>query len=458
MAGSSTTPSSRDLLTPVETTFKRMYLVSQDVFNEFKQFQDNNNSAPDSDPSSPDPPPGGPPDPPPGGPPGPPLGGPPGPPPGPSSAVPLSADAPRPGPSTQVQCMRKQPNGKPCKAYFDDQNQLNIHEQIVHHNIQTGPLQVRSPLSQAAIQDTANVVDQSMRKSIENSRLSSSVKDASRQNIDNTTLVQADVTQCRVCSFKGKSPEDLDRHLQDGHLEYYSLSRKMLQPKVMLKRLTKKMSLHGLQPKVNLKRLTPQAISLNKVDPGYGEQNQSQNNVQTMDRSVEPVAGPSSGTSTNPLRRSSRLNKTHKGLESTQNSPRNRAKRSVESYPKKNPTNPSKRRKVQDETLAQPLRQTQKSKNKRTADVQRVEIQPTNEEQRKNAFDLAVGRKKRKTKHTPQPPSKLWSSAPLPKKKKKRKSVKRLTDRYYKQQARKTRTKAHPTVQRNVAALGLSGY
>ena len=109
---------------------------------------------------------------------------------------------------------------------------------------------------------------------------------------------------------------------------------------------------------------------------------------------------------------------------------------------------------MQDETLAQPLRQTQKSKNKRTADVQRVEIQPTNEEQRKNAFDLAVGRKKRKTKHTPQPPSKqLWSSA-----KSKRKSIKRLTDRYYKQKARKTRTKAHPTVQRNVAALGLSGY
>ena len=452
MAGSSTTPSSRDLLTPVETTFKRMYLVSQDVFNEFKQFQDNNNSAPDLDPSSSDPPPG----PPPGGPPGPPPGGPPGPPPGPSSAAPLSAGEPRPGPSTQVQCMRKLPNGKPCKSYFDDQNQLNIHEQVVHHNIQTGPLQVRYPLSQAAIQDTANVVDQSMHNSIENSRLSSSVKSASRQNIDNTTLVQADVTQCKMCSFKGKSPEDLDRHMREsGHLEYYSLSRKMLQPKVMLKRLTNKMSLRGLQPRVNLKRLTPQAISLNKVE-SYGEQNQSQNNVQTMDPSVESVAGPS-GTSTNPLRRSSRL-KTHKDVEPTKNSPRNRAKRSVDPYPQQNPTNRSKRRKVQDETLAQPLQQTQKSKNKRTIDVQRVEIQPTlSEEQRKNAFDLAVGRKKRKTKHTPHPPSQLGSSVPLPKRKK-RKRVERLIDRYKQQTRKRRRTKAHPTVQRNVAALGLSGY
>merc|ERR1711983_455370 len=192
----------------------------------------------------------------------------------------------------------------------------------------------------------------------------------------------------------------------------------MLQPKVMLKRLTRKMSLGKLQPRVNVQRLPPQAISLNKVE-SYGEQNQSQNNVQTMGPSVEPVAGPS-GTSTNPLRRSSRLNK---DVEPTKNSPRNRAKRSVDTYPQLNPTNRSKRRKVQYETLAQPLQQTQKSKTKRTVDVRRIEIQPTvNEEQRKNAFDLAVGRKKRKTEHT-EPPSKLWSSVPLPKKRKKRKGV-----------------------------------
>ena len=61
----------QDFLTPVDTTFKRMYLVSQDVFDEFKRFQDTNPPPgnPPSDPHSGQPP-GQPPGAPPGGPPG----------------------------------------------------------------------------------------------------------------------------------------------------------------------------------------------------------------------------------------------------------------------------------------------------------------------------------------------------------------------------------------------------
>ena len=443
MAGPST---SRDLLTPVDTTFKRMYLVSQDVFNEFKQFQDNNNGAPPPDPNSSAPPP----DPP--GPPGPP-GPPPGPSSGPPSASPLTVDSPRPGPSTQVQCMRKLPNGKPCKAYFDDHSQLSIHEQAVHHNSQTTPLRTQYPLSQAAIQNTANLVDQSMRNSIDNSRLSSSLRDQSHQNIADTPLVQADVTQCRVCTFKGKSPEDLDRHLQNDHLDYVSLSRKMLQPKVMLKRLTRKMSLRGLQPRVDLERqplrrlqprvdlerLTPRSIPLNTVEsyenprPGTSQQAMASDPVQSTPRRSQKRAAST--------------------IDRVDQTPASRAR--VDKTPDSRPRASRQKRKVSvppSSPVATP------SPRKRNPDIQRatIELDPSNEEQRKNAFDLAMRIKRRKTTHVKQP-----NTGDNTKKKKKKRKLKRhggsILDQYKQKNQRRLR-KSHPTVQRNVAALGLSGY
>ena len=527
MAGPST---SRDLLTPVDTTFKRMYLVSQDVFNEFKQFQDNNNGAPPPDPNSSAPPP----DPPgPPGPPGPPPG-PPGPPPGPSSgppsASPLTVDSPRPGPSTQVQCMRKLPNGKPCKAYFDDHSQLSIHEQAVHHNSQTTPLRTQYPLSQAAIQNTANLVDQSMRNSIDNSRLSSSLRDQSHQNIADTPLVQADVTQCRVCTFKGKSPEDLDRHLQNDHLDYVSLSRKMLQPKVMLKRLTRKMSLRGLQPRVDLERqplrrlqprvdlerLTPRSIPLNTVDSSKNPRPGTSQQPMTSDGSLSrkmlqpkvmlkrltrkmSLRGlqPRVDLERQPLRRlqprvdlerltprsiplntvesyeNPRPGTSQQAMASdpVQSTPRRSQKRAASTIDRVDQT-PASRARVDKTPDSRPRASRQKRKvpvppsspvatpspRKRNPDIQRatIELDPSNEEQRKNAFDLAMRIKRRKTTHVKQP-----NTGDNTKKKKKKRKLKRhggsILDQYKQKNQRRLR-KSHPTVQRNVAALGLSGY
>lgn len=452
----------QDFLTPVDTTFKRMYLVSQDVFDEFKRFQDTN------------PPPGNPPsDPhsgqPPGQPPGAPPGGPPGGPPNQQPTSPLndvnsdqqialhsSNSSPQfdEEPGSHFSCSHKMNNGRPCNSKFDTQDHLDMHIQSVHTN---------HPLSQAAIRSTAESVDQDLHNSIDNeTRISSTVKAQSHRNIANTILIQSDNTQCKLCSFKGQSPEDLDRHIRDDHVHhYYSISQSMLQPKI------------NRSPK-----LTPKSISLNRVE-SY-EQIQSRNNDQTMDDpTVEPVAGPS-GVS-NQLRRSTRG--TRKKVEPTEPTRimtrRNRGRlggailAAVDNpYPKRNPNKPKGKTKAQAQTevITQPSIQTQKSKNKRTADVQQVELQTTlnEEEQKKNVFDLAVGRKKRKSNHTFQPPSKLWSTIPKKSKKKKRKEVKRITPRprhtitaRYKLEKRKTRrpkTKADPSIKRNVAALGLSGY
>ena len=123
-------------------------------------------------------------------------------------------------------------------------------------------------------------------------------------------------------------------------------------------------------------------------------------------------------------------------------------------YPKRSQNKQTSRTKAQNETLAQP-------KSKRTADVQQLEIQLTlDEEQKKNVIDLAVGKKKHKTKHTFQPPSRIWSTIPKKPKRKKRKRVKRITARYkgLTKKTRRPKTKADPSIQRNVAALGLSGY
>ena len=495
MAGSSTTSSSRELLAPIDTTFKRMYLVSQDVFNEFKQFQDNNNGAPPPDPNSTDhsssaPPPGLSP----GLPPDLPPSLPPGPPPAPFSASPLTvedAPPPRPGPSTQVQCMRKLSNGKPCKKTFDDQHQLNIHEQAVH----------QYPLSQAGIQNTAHRVDTSMRHSIDNnSRLSSSVKDASHQNIANTPLVQADVTQCRVCTFKGKSPEDLDRHLQNDHLDYVSLSRKMLQPKVMLKRLTRKMSLRGLQPRVNLERLEPRSMSMNtdksQENPRPETSQQAMASDVTLSRKkLQPKVMLKRLTKKLSLRglqpsvnlkrltpRSIPLNtvESYENLrpgtsqhamasEPIQSPPRRSQKRAASSVDRVNKT-PASRPRVDKTPDSRPRASRRKvpappstaadTPRKRTRDIQRATIglDPSTEEQRKNAFDLAMRIKRRKTTHVNQ--STTVDNTEKKKKKKKKKPKRhggRILDRY-KQKNQRRMKQSHPTVQRNVAALGLPGY
>ena len=438
----SSSSSNRDFLTPVDTTFRRMYLVSQDVFDDFKRFQDANLPPPD-------PPPSGPP------PPGPSPPGSPRDPPSPSSGAtnssstqPILQPSPLSGsPSTTLPqpqfreeqpqlpvfpCPRRMNNGRRCNSKFDTQENLDMHIETVHN---FHP----NPLSQAAIRNTAERVDQHLHRSIDNEpRLSARVKTQSHRNIANTTLVQSDSTQCKLCSFKGQSPEDYDNHIANDHANHFSISQNMLSPKI-----------NG-SPKI-----TPRAISLNNVESYDEQQNQSQDNVvEPMDLPIEPVAGPS-GTSTNPRPRRSR---TREHVETTRIlSRRNRGNR-LESnmkaaYPKRNPK--TKKVKVQLQNVEE-IRDI-KQKSKRTADVQQPTVEDDKEQKKKNVFDLAVGRKKRKTKHTFQPPSRIWSTVPLSKKKK-RKRTKRLTDRYKGRTKRRTKTKPDPSIQRNVAALGLSGY
>ena len=437
-----------------------MYLVSQDVFDDFKRFQDANlsppSNSPPSGPSPPDPPPPGPS----------PSGSPPGPP-SPSTGVanssnqqilqqsPLLSSPSNTLPQPQFReeqsqhpvfpCPRRMNNGRRCNSKFDTQENLDIHIQTVHHF-------QPQPLTQAAIRNTAERVDQNLHRSIDNEpRLSATVKAQSHRNIANTILVQSDSTQCQLCSFKGQSPQDYDNHIANDHANHFSISRNMLSPKI------------NRSPK-----LTPRAISLNNVESYDEQQNQSQDNVvETMDLPIEPVAGPS-GTSTNPRPRRSR---TREHVETTRIlSRRNRGNR-LESnmkaaYPKRNPNNqnetpPPKRRKVKVQLQNVEEIKDIKQKSKRTADVQQSTVEDDKEQKKKNVFDLAVGRKKRKTEHTLQPPSQIRSSVPRRrfKKKKRKKFNQRLIDRYKGRRTRKTRSSsAHPAIQRNVAALGLSGY
>ena len=559
--------SNPDLLTPVDTTFKRMYLVSQDVFDEFKQFRDNGNGPPpppDHNSSAP--------------PPGPPSGRPPGPPPGPpfgpqselqsnpqinleepGPAFPPTVDnTPRPGPSTQVQCMRKLRNGKPCNKIFDDRDQLNIHERAVHDN----------NLSQAAIQNTANLVDASMHNSIDNnSRLSSSVREASHQDITDTPMVEADVTQCRVCSFRGNSPEDLDQHMQNDHLDYASLSRKMLRPRVMLKRLMRKQLLRGLQPRVNLERLSPRSIPplnstveddknpkpetsqqattsmprklypkvmlkrltekellsgrqprvnlkrltekelLPRQQPRVNLERLTENELlqgrhprvnlerltprsiplNTVESYENPYENPRPGTSRQAMasdsipsprrtrrrkRAAANNNTDDKPPASRDSIPSPRRTRSQKRAAANNNTNdrppasrprvsrtPDSRPRASRQTVPSSPAAATPSPRKRNADIQRatIELDPSTEQQRKNAFDLAMRVKRRKTTHVKQSDTVDNTGKKKKKKKKKQQPKKRgrtsIIDRY-----KHKRRNVHPIVQRNVAALGLAGY
>ena len=454
----SSTSSNRDFLTPVDTTFRRMYLVSQDVFDDFKRFQDANLPPPDPPPSGPPPP--GP------SPPGPSPPGSPRDPPSPSSGAanssptqPILQPSPLSGsPSTTLPqpqfreeepqlpvfpCPRRMNNGRRCNSKFDTQENLDMHIETIHN---FHP----NPLSQAAIRNTAERVDQHLHRSIDNEpRLSARVKTQSHRNIANTTLVQSDSTQCKLCSFKGQSPEDYDNHIANDHANHFSISQNMLSPKI-----------NGSS------KITPRAISLNKVESYDEQQNQSQDNVvEPMDLPIEPVAGPS-GTSTNPRPRRAR---TREHVEPTRMLPRRNRGNRLESnmkaaYPRRNPNNQNetpqpKRRKVQ--VQLQNVEEIRDIKSKRNADVQQPTVEDDKEQKKKNVFDLAVGRKKRKTEHTLQPPSQSRSSVPRRrfKKKKRKKFNQRLIDRYKGRRTRKMRSSSvHPAIQRNVAALGLSGY
>ena len=146
--------------------------------------------------------------------------------------------------------------------------------------------------------------------------------------------------------------------------------------------------------------------------------------------------------------------KSRKGLEQT----RFQAKRSastldnVDTTPASRPRASRRKRQVPVPPLSTPVPTPSR---KRTADIQQetIESEQRTDEQRKNAFDLAVGRKKRKTTHVKQ-------SNTVKKTKKKRKGKTkghRIVNQYKQKNQRKSR-KSHPTVQRNVAALGLPGY
>ena len=451
----------RDFLTPVDTTFRQMYLVSQNEFDNFKRYQDTN-LMPRG------PPPDAPPDASPGLPPGSPPGSSPAPPVVPSLSATETMNQQISGEEApHFPCTHKTNNGSRCKSIFDTQENLDIHIQTVHQT---------HPLSQAAIRNVVERVDQSLHSSIDNeSRINSTVKAKSHQNIANTILVQSDNRKCNLCSFKGRSPEDLDNHIRNDHVNHPPLaSPNLLRPKI-----------------THSPKLTPRAISLNRVE-SYDEQNQSRNNEQTMDTStIEPVAEPS-GTSPPRPRRRGRPRGPRKKIEPSRFlTRRNRGKIGRDAVRVAVDGQPRPKVKVavddhsyaiedltENDTLDQPSRQTQRSKSKRTADVQQLEIRPrvNDEEQRKNAFDLAVGRKKHKTNHTFQPPSQVWSTVPKKSKKKKKKKVKRINRRnetvarkrinrrnetvarYKGRTVRRPKTKADPSIKRNVAALGLAGY
>ena len=343
-----------------------------------------------------------------------------------------------------------------------------------------------------------------MRNSIDNnSRLSSSVKDASQQNITDTPLIQADVTQCRVCTFKGKSPEDLDRHVQNDHLDYVSLSPKMLQPKVMLKRLTRQqMSLRGLQPSVNLKRLTPRSIPLNTVESHENPRPSTSQQAMASDvtlsqkmlqpkvilkrltrkmsprrlqpsvnlkritprsiplNTVESYENPRPGTSqqamaSNPIESPSRKNQKRPAstIDRVDKTPASR--RRVDKTPDSRPR--ASRQKVPAPPSTTTAATT--SPRQRTRDIQRatIEVKPSTDEQKKNAFDLAMRIKRRKTTHVQQSNTVDNTKKKKKKKKPKRRGGHRILDQYKHKNTRRLK-KSHPAVQRNVAALGLSGY
>ena len=220
---------------PVDTHFKRMFLVSAEVFEAFRQFQQ------DNPPNAPFPPDGGPP--PDDGPPQPPSNAPY--PPNNTSQLPpadhnlsTSNETPQPGlepttatgptdlhapgPATGLTCDLPLSRGRTCNEVFDNPTNLLTHRNAVHPvflntaaNTSTHTLPTPTQLSA-----TEQAVTQTLQNSINREAIfSTQNKRRLLQNVGtNKKLIQPDNTQCFTCSYKGDTPQDLAAHVADTHV------------------------------------------------------------------------------------------------------------------------------------------------------------------------------------------------------------------------------------------------
>ena len=446
---------------PVHTHFKRMYLVSAEVVDALRQSQQGN---------PPPPPPGGdqaqspsvhPPQPPPAAAADPtapeapasssstlpnitPL-----PQPGPGSAPTTTPHAPPPdhqiaGPSRGgIPCGVRLTNGKQCSQWFDNADQLIKHQDTWHPTHLTAPVNTSRQLltTPAQLEAAEQAVDQALHDSIEGERkFSGPTKRRLHQNADaSKRLIRPDHLQCQSCPFRGNTPQELAAHHQDVHVNAIDF-RPLRESK------------NGGKGRKGVK-----ARSLNTVET-YEQDSPVANNMEP----TQPTT-PSRTQSTTPSR--------------TQPTTRSRT-----SHPQRAPTSRQTRKKEpQQPARVQPTRtkrggvaklptriMTRQNlpdpwKGKLPAEVvghhmyreKKAPPPPTPEEQQ-HARDLHNRVKRRKIDpYAPYEP-------PIQGKRRKRKvnkKPKRLArstaiSRY---KAKSKRT-SNPAVQRNVAALGLSGY
>ena len=446
---------------PVHTHFKRMYLVSAEVVDALRQSQQDN---------PPPPPPGGdqaqspsvhPPQPPPAAAADPTAPGAPAsssstlpnitplPQPGPGSAPTTTPHAPPPdhqiaGPSRGgIPCGVRLTNGKQCSQWFDNADQLIKHQDTWHPTHLTAPVNTSRQLltTPAQLEAAEQAVDQALHDSIEGEKkFSGPTKRRLHQNADaSKRLIRPDHLQCQSCPFRGNTPQELAAHHQDVHVNAIDF-RPLRESK------------NGGKGRKGVK-----ARSLNTVET-YEQDSPVANNMEP----TQPTT-PSRTQSTTPSR--------------TQSTTRSRT-----SHPQRAPTSRRTRKKEpQQPARVQPTRtkrggvaklptriMTRQNlpdpwKGKLPAEVvghhmyreKKAPPPPTPEEQQ-HARDLHNRVKRRKIDpYAPYEP-------PIQGKRRKRKvnkKPKRLArstaiSRY---KAKSKRT-SNPAVQRNVAALGLSGY
>ena len=443
---------------PVDTHFKRMFLVSAEVFEAFRQFQQ------DNPPNAPFPPDGGPP--PDDGPPQPPPNAPN--PPNNTSQLPpadhnlsTSNETPQPGleptattgptnlhapdPATGLKCDLPLSKGRTCDQVFDDPTALLTHRNAVHPvhlntaaNTSTHTLPTPTQLSA-----TEQAVTQTLQNSINREAVfSTQNKRRLLQNVgSNKKLIQPDNTQCFTCPYKGDTPQDLAAHIADTHVLTVNLPQKAL----------------GLRTYRNARR-SDRARSLNTVQ-SY-DRDSSVADVMAPSTSDAPTLPQSTPSRTPPSRTSqSTPSRTYQSTPSrtpasSQPPPRSRQ------TARKTPQQPTRRstRTIKPDQYTGALDQRivgdlyRKKKNAKRAAT------PPTEEQQQHARDLHNRVKRRRIDPYADPAEPPIHGRPKIKgkikKKPKRLARNTIMSRYKGKQPRRY----NPAVQRNVAALGLSGY
>ena len=431
---------------PVDTHFKRMFLVSAEVFEAFRQFQQ------DNPPNAPFPPDGGPP--PDDGPPQPPSNAPY--PPNNTSQLPpadhnlsTSNETPQPGlepttatgptdlhapgPATGLTCDLPLSRGRTCNEVFDNPTNLLTHRNAVHPvylntaaNTSTHTLPTPTQLSAAE-----QAVTQTLQNSINREAIfSTQNKRRLLQNVGtNKKLIQPDNTQCFTCSYKGDTPQDLAAHVADTHVLTVNLPQKAL----------------GLRTYRGAKR---------------GDRARSLKTVQSYDHdsSVADVMAPSTSdapSQSTPSRAPpSRTPPSRTPPSHTPASPQPppRSRRTIRERPE--PTRVLTRTVRADRWKGPTDPKIVGDLHNRRRNAKRATTPPT-QEQQQHARDLH-NRVKRRRIDPYADPAEPPIQGRLRKGKKKLKRLARNTtmSRYKGRQPRRN----NPAVQRNVAALGLSGY